>query len=185
MQRFRPEPIPDPIEDPWYASRLPDQTMMSYDRLAAPAATYGYPELPLSGPYGTMYPQDELSRIKMRNRRFMNACAQDMYMGNMQMGPMMQAPPMMQQMWGPPTLDCDLAGDELGVRERLRDLYMSVRTAQSAVALWAEPVACYFSSVAQMHVKLASFDAIMILRSMTLNCIVSDLGSRTEHDPPG
>jgi len=118
MQRFRPEPIPDPIEDPWYASRLPDQTMMSYDRLAAPAATYGYPELPLSGPYGTMYPQDELSRIKMRNRRFMNACAQDMYMGNMQMGPMMQAPPMMQQMWGPPTLDCDLAGDELGILDQ-------------------------------------------------------------------
>lgn len=120
MQRFRPEPNPNPVEDPWYASRMPDQTMVSYDRLCAPAATYGYPELPLSGPYGTMYPQDELSRIKMRNRRFMNACAQEMYAGNMmQAGYMPQPPPqMMQQMWGPPTLDHELAGDELSILDQ-------------------------------------------------------------------
>ena len=115
MQRFRPEPNPNPIEDPWYASRMPDQSMMSYDRLAAPAATYGYPELPLSGPYGTMYPQDELSRIKMRNRRFMNACAQEMYMGNMGMGQPMMQPQQPMMMWGPPTLDHELATDELSV----------------------------------------------------------------------
>jgi len=118
MQQFRPEPNPNPIQDPWYASRLPDQTMQSHDRLQAPAATYGYPELPLSGPYGTMYPQDELSRIKMRNRRFMNACAQEMWMGNMgnmgMGGPMMQ-PPMM---FGPPTLDYELAQDELSVLDQ-------------------------------------------------------------------
>jgi len=125
MQKFRPEPNPNPVEDPWYASRLPDQTMMAYDRLSAPAATYGFPELPLSGPYGAMYPQDELSRIKMRNRRFMTACAQEMYMGGgggmpMPMGPMMQMPqqppPMM---WGPPpTLDHEIAGDELSVLDQ-------------------------------------------------------------------
>merc|ERR1719420_1192906 len=121
MQRFRPEPIPNPNEDPWYASRMPDQTMMAFDRLQAPAATYNYPELPLSGPYGTMYPQDELSRIKMRNRRFMNACAQEMYMGGNlgMMGPqpgmMMQPPPMM---WGPPTLDHEMAHDELSVLDQ-------------------------------------------------------------------
>ena len=118
MQKFRPEPNPNNMEDPWYASRLPEQTMQSHERLAAPAATYGYPELPMSGPYGTMYPQDQLSQIKMRNRRFMNACAQEMYMGgNMgMMGPqpgmMMQPPPMM---WGPPTLDHEMAHDELSV----------------------------------------------------------------------
>ena len=115
MQKFRPEPNPNPIEDPWYASRLPDQTMQSHDRLQAPAATYGYPELPLQGPYGAMYPQDELSRIKMRNRRFMNACAQEMWagqMGNMGMGGPMMQPPMM---FGPPTLDYELAQDELSV----------------------------------------------------------------------
>jgi len=116
MQKFRPEPNPNPIEDPWYASRLPDQTMQSHDRLAAPAATYGYPELPLSGPYGCMYPQDQLSQIKMRNRRFMNACAQEMWMGNMGMGvPMMQQPPMM---FGPPTLDYELAQDELSTLDQ-------------------------------------------------------------------
>merc|ERR1711983_102757 len=80
MQKFRPEPNPNNMEDPWYASRLPEQTMQSHERLAAPAATYGYPELPMSGPYGTMYPQDQLSQIKMRNRRFMNACAQELNM---------------------------------------------------------------------------------------------------------
>merc|ERR1712004_49263 len=78
MQKFRPEPNPNNMEDPWYASRLPEQTMQSHERLAAPAATYGYPELPMSGPYGTMYPQDQLSQIKMRNRRFMNACDHEM-----------------------------------------------------------------------------------------------------------
>ena len=116
MQKFRPEPNPNPIEDPWYASRLPDQTMQSHDRLAAPAATYGYPELPLSGPYGCMYPQDQLSQIKMRNRRFMNACAQEMWMGNMGMGaPGMMMQPQPQMMFGPPTLDYELAQDELSV----------------------------------------------------------------------
>merc|ERR1712004_635003 len=121
MQKFRPEPNPNNMEDPWYASRLPEQTMQSHERLAAPAATYGYPELPMSGPYGTMYPQDQLSQIKMRNRRFMNACAQEMYMGgNMgMMGPqpgmMMQPPPMM---WGPPTLDHEMAHDELSVLDQ-------------------------------------------------------------------
>ena len=112
MQKFRPEPIPNAIEDPWYASRMPEQTMMAFDRLQAPA-----PAPMMSGPYGTMYPQDELSRIKMRNRRFMNACAQEMYMGQMGPGPMMGPPPQQQpmMMWGPPTLDYELAGDELGV----------------------------------------------------------------------
>ena len=101
----------------FYYSRLPDQTMQSYDRLSGPATTYGYPELPLSGPYGQMYPQDELSRIKMRNRRFMNACAMEMGMGQgmgMGMGgPMMMMPPPTQMMM--PGLDADLATDELGV----------------------------------------------------------------------
>ena len=78
LQKFRPEPNPNPAEDPWYASRMPDQTMQAFDRLQAPQATYGFPEMPLSGPYGSMYPQDELSRIKMRNRRFMSSCAQEM-----------------------------------------------------------------------------------------------------------
>jgi len=124
MQQFRPEPVANPVDDPWYASRCPEQTMVAYDRLSAPAATYNYPELPLSGPYGAMYPQDELSRIKMRNRRFMNACAQEMGGGCMMtpMGPMMmmqqppqQPPPMM---WGPPTLDHELAGDELSILDQ-------------------------------------------------------------------
>ena len=131
MQKFRPEPIPSAQEDPWFASRLPDQTMMSYDRLTqGPAATYSYPELPLQGPYGTMYPQDQLSQIKMRNRRFMNACAMEMGQG-MGMGMPMQQPMMMgmapqQMMMGPmgpqpmmmgppPMMDAEMATDELSV----------------------------------------------------------------------
>jgi len=127
MQKFRPEPNPNPAEDPWYASRLPDQSMMAYDRLQGPAATYGYPELPLSGPYGQMYPQDELSRIKMRNRRFMNACAMEMGMGGgappMMGGPMMgmmpqQMPPQMMMMGPAPTLDAEMATDELSILDQ-------------------------------------------------------------------
>ena len=79
MQKFRPAPNPNPMEDPWYASRLPDPTMTGVDRLAMPfnygAAPYGGPEV---GPYNQMYPQDELSMIKMRNRRFQHAVAMDM-----------------------------------------------------------------------------------------------------------
>jgi len=117
MQKFRPEPNQNPAEDPWFASRLPDQTMCSFERLQGPAATYGFPELPLSGPYGQMYPQDELSRIKMRNRRFMNACAMEMGYGGggmgMGPGPMMMMPPPAQMMM--PGLDAELANDELGI----------------------------------------------------------------------
>ena len=53
-----------------YATRLPDPYMTGVDRLAMPfhmgAAPYGDPS---AGAYNQMYPQDELSMIKMRNRR--------------------------------------------------------------------------------------------------------------------
>jgi len=108
--------------------------MMSYDRLTqGPAATYSYPELPLQGPYGTMYPQDQLSQIKMRNRRFMNACAMEMGQG-MGMGMPMQQPMMMgmapqQMMMGPmgpqpmmmgppPMMDAEMATDELSILDQ-------------------------------------------------------------------
>jgi len=136
MQKFRPEPNPSPAEDPWFASRLPDQTMMSYDRLTqGPASTYSYPELPLQGPYGTMYPQDQLSQIKMRNRRFMNACAMEMGQGMgmqpygqpmMPMGmmgpqqPMMMGPmgPQPMMMGPPPMMDAEMATDELSILDQ-------------------------------------------------------------------
>ena len=70
MNKFRPAPAPTPAEDPWYATRLPDPYMTGVDRLAMPfhmgAAPYGDPS---AGAYNQMYPQDELSMIKMRNRR--------------------------------------------------------------------------------------------------------------------
>ena len=94
MNKFRPVPAPNPAEDPWYvtgntfqsltmrkmkfidmflfryATRLPDPYMTGVDRLAMPfhmgAAPYGDPS---AGAYNQMYPQDELSMIKMRNRR--------------------------------------------------------------------------------------------------------------------
>ena len=37
----------------------------------------------MTNPYDQIYPQDELARIKMRNRRFQNTCAQEV------MNPMM------------------------------------------------------------------------------------------------
>lgn len=113
MQRFRPSPMPNPNEDPWYASRLPDQTMPAMDRLAMPTPMCYPMEMQMAGPYGQMYPQDELSRIKMRNRRFMNACAQDMYLSNMGiMGPQ----PVMSMR--PPSIDYEAAQDELSMLDQ-------------------------------------------------------------------
>jgi len=74
MQLFRPVPAPNQFEDPWCATRMPDQTMYGYDRLAMPVS--GYQDMSM-GPFNQMNPHDELSRIKMRNRRYVNACAQE------------------------------------------------------------------------------------------------------------
>jgi len=62
MQKFRPDPMPNLMEDPWVQSRLPDPPMGG-------AQTGGY--------YPGAYPEDELSRIKMRNRRYQQSCAMD------------------------------------------------------------------------------------------------------------
>jgi len=69
MQQFRPYPNPSPMEDPWYCSRLPEQGMGQQMQMQQ-----GGMDL---GPYSTAYPQDELSRIKMRNRRFQQSCSMD------------------------------------------------------------------------------------------------------------
>merc|ERR1711881_72647 len=78
MQKFRPAPNPNPMEDPWYASRLPDPSMAAVDRLAMPFNFGAQPYGPEAGPYNTWYPQDELSAIKMRNRRYQNAVMGEM-----------------------------------------------------------------------------------------------------------
>merc|ERR1711902_153076 len=77
------------MEDPWYTSRLPDPTMCPVDRLSMPINYGGVPYGPEAGPYNQMYPQDELSMIKMRNRRYQHAVAMDMMSLNAG-GPMMQ-----------------------------------------------------------------------------------------------
>ena len=48
-------------------SRLPDQSMMAYDRLQGPAATYGYPELPLSGNVTRLSTIVEILKILIQN----------------------------------------------------------------------------------------------------------------------
>merc|ERR1711874_110615 len=101
MQKFRPNPNPNPMEDPWYTSRLPDPTMCPVDRLAMPFNYGAVPYGPEAGPYNTWYPQDELSAIKMRNRRYQNAVMGEMMSlnGNFggyypQQGMMMRGMPM-------------------------------------------------------------------------------------------
>ncbi len=76
MDQFRPpesRPPPPTTSDPWYSSRVPDpQYFPTAERLVGPpipAAAAG-----AVSPYDQIYPQDELSRIKMRNRRFQNSC---------------------------------------------------------------------------------------------------------------
>jgi len=96
MNNFRPAPAPTPAEDPWFATRLPDPYMTGVDRLAMPfhigQAPYGDPS---AGAYNQMYPQDELSMIKMRNRRFQHAVAMDQMSLQAGGGMMMPHPAMM------------------------------------------------------------------------------------------
>ena len=128
MQKFRPAPNPNPMEDPWYASRLPDPSMAAVDRLAMPFNFGAQPYGPEAGPYNTWYPQDELSAIKMRNRRYQNAVMGEMMSlnGNMggyypQQGMMMRGMPMNMPIGPappPPAMfDYEQAQDELSVRE--------------------------------------------------------------------
>ena len=130
MQKFRPNPNPNPMEDPWYTSRLPDPTMAPVDRLAMPINYGGVPYGPDAGPYNTWYPQDELSMIKMRNRRYQNAVMGEMMSLNgglpggyyPQQGMMMRGMPMQMPCPAPPPppqmFDYEQAADELAVRNR-------------------------------------------------------------------
>ena len=65
-----------------------------------------------------MHPQDELSRIKMRNRRYVNACAQENSLMNVPMfggNPYMRGMPMHGAMGPSSTMDFEMAQDELSV----------------------------------------------------------------------
>jgi len=94
MQKFRPYPAPNNMEDPWFVSRLPDQQY--YD--ASPMQMGPMPPMPNMemNPYMASYPQDELSRIKMRNRRYMQSCAME--------GLQAQCSPMPAPVWRGPIL---------------------------------------------------------------------------------
>lgn len=61
-----------------------------------------YPPVPtMMSPYEMMYPQDELTRIKMRNRRFQGSCGQEMMYGP---APMMMPQTMYPYMAMPPPM---------------------------------------------------------------------------------
>jgi hypothetical protein len=67
-----------------------------------------------------MHPQDELSRIKMRNRRFVNACVQENSLYNANLfggpaGPFVRGVPVGAPMAPSATLDFEMAQDELAV----------------------------------------------------------------------
>ena len=73
IQKFRPNPTPSALEDPWYVSRLPSGGNV--------------------GSYTSAFPCDQLSQIKMRNRRFQQSCA--MEGAQVSRGQMMAPAPMM------------------------------------------------------------------------------------------
>ena len=163
MQKFRPVPGPNPNEDPWYASRLPDPMMTGVDRLAMPfnfgAAPYGGPEV---GPYQQMYPQDELSMIKMRNRRYQHAVAMDMMSLNAAApmmggypGPMMRGMPMDMQVGpAPPAgygFEHELARDELAAIDN--DLNITRRTTRPFVPTQSANYWSLQRQVQQMEVE--------------------------------
>merc|ERR1712088_1036680 len=85
MQQFRPYPNPNPMDDPWVQSRLPDQPM-------------GGMQMQMQDAYAA---NDELTRIKMRNRRFQQSVAADQGLYGPPMPPaQLRGQPWMQQ--GPP-----------------------------------------------------------------------------------
>lgn len=108
MQKFRPDPTPNPMEDPWVVQRLPDQPQMM--------DSFGQ--------------DDELTRIKMRNRRFQQSVAADqgLYMppqppAQLRGQPWMQQPQMMMQ--PPPQMEMHGMVDELAMIDQ--DLNMTRR----------------------------------------------------------
>jgi len=65
LQQFRPDPVPSVMADPWYVAQLPSQTC---------------------------YGGDNITAIKMRNRRFQQSCAMEGASLGMRPQPMMAGP---------------------------------------------------------------------------------------------
>merc|ERR1712209_397081 len=119
MQQFRPYPNPNPMDDPWVQSRLPDQPM-------------GGMQMQVQDAYAA---NDELSRIKMRNRRFQQSVAADQGLYGPPMPPaQLRGQPWMQQgpMQGPPPM-MEMGGmvDELAMIDQ--DLNMTRRATRPFV----------------------------------------------------
>ena len=112
MQQFRPYPNPNPMDDPWVQSRLPDQPM-------------GGMQMQMQDAYAA---NDELTRIKMRNRRFQQSVAADQGLYGPPMPPaQLRGQPWMQQgpMQGPPPMEMGGMCDELAMIDQ--DLNMTRR----------------------------------------------------------
>merc|ERR1712088_1300509 len=116
MQQFRPYPNPNPMDDPWVQSRLPDQPM-------------GGMQMQVQDTYAA---NDELTRIKMRNRRFQQSVAADQGLYGPPMPPaQLRGQPWMQQgpMQGPPPMEMGGMCDELAMIDQ--DLNMPRRSHQT------------------------------------------------------
>lgn len=122
MQKFRPNQTPNQMDDQWFLSRIPSQSV-------------GY----VPGPDMGLNPQDTLTQIKMRNRRFQQSCA----MEGMQCGftsrptpPMMMPPTYAQQQMMQPQMTEDMMmmgglQDELSMIDQ--DLNMTRRATRPFV----------------------------------------------------
>jgi len=118
MQQFRPYPNPNPMDDPWVQSRLPDQPM-------------GGMQMQMQDAYAA---NDELTRIKMRNRRFQQSVAADQGLYGPPMPPaQLRGQPWMQQgpMQGPPPMEMGGMCDELAMIDQ--DLNMTRRATRPFV----------------------------------------------------
>jgi len=119
MQKFRPYPNENPMQDPWVQARLPDQ--------------------PMGGQMGgqdAYAANDELTKIKMRNRRFQQSVAADQGLYCAPMAPaQLRGQPWMQQgpMQAPMPVDMEMGGmvDELAMIDQ--DLNMTRRATRPFV----------------------------------------------------
>lgn len=118
MQQFRPYPNPNPMDDPWVQSRLPDQPM-------------GGMQMQMQDAYAA---NDELTRIKMRNRRFQQSVAADQGLYGPPMPPaQLRGQPWMQQGPPMPPMQMEMGGmcDELAMIDQ--DLNMTRRATRPFV----------------------------------------------------
>jgi len=149
MQKFRPDPNPNPMEDSWVMSRLPDQQQMpmmmpqQQQMMMMPQQQYQMQQMqqPMQmvpmpqefSNYPVPYPQDDIAAIKMRNRRYAQSCGQE---GNNMGMPQQHMYPSPAPVWRGPVLQPPAMMPEdmsmMGIDDELRSIEQDLNLTRRA-----------------------------------------------------